>query len=161
DGSPYIAVCWHDWHDGYFWVVPRQRARWAEFLERDGRLAFVVDDDVTMEKVIGEGVAELVERPNVGGAWVEVATRMAIRYLGEGGSELALVDVGAGMGAAQIVTNVERCGFDPARITHLLCTHAHGDHAGGAAQMRSRLPNASLLLSREGAEVIRAGDERA
>ena len=30
DGSPYIAVCWHDWHDGYFWVVPRQRARWAE-----------------------------------------------------------------------------------------------------------------------------------
>ena len=85
DGSPYIAVCWHDWHDGYFWVVPRQRARWAEYLERDGRIAFVVDDDVTMEKVIGEGVAELVERPNVGGAWVEVATRMAVRYLGEDG----------------------------------------------------------------------------
>src|SRR5207248_8962362 len=74
DGSPYIAVCWQHWHDGYFWLVPRERARWAELLERDGRLAFVVDDDVTMEKVIGEGVAELVERPNVGGAWVEVAT---------------------------------------------------------------------------------------
>ena len=25
-----------------------------------------------MEKVFGEGVAELVERPNVGGQWVEV-----------------------------------------------------------------------------------------
>jgi glyoxylase-like metal-dependent hydrolase (beta-lactamase superfamily II) len=82
-------------------------------------------------------------------------------YLVDGGSELALVDVGAGIGAAQIVANVERAGFDPARITHLLCTHAHGDHAGGAAQMRNRLPNASLLLSRHGAEVIRAGDERA
>jgi hydroxyacylglutathione hydrolase len=82
-------------------------------------------------------------------------------YLLDGGSELALVDVGAGMGAAQIVANVERSGFDPARITKLVCTHAHGDHAGGAARMRELLPNASLLLSRYGAEVIRAGDERA
>src|SRR5919201_6160123 len=85
DGSPYIAVCWHDWHEGWFWLVPRQRSKWGEYLERDGRLAFVVDDDQTLEKVIGEGVAELVERPNVGGAWVEVATRMAVRYLGEDG----------------------------------------------------------------------------
>jgi glyoxylase-like metal-dependent hydrolase (beta-lactamase superfamily II) len=82
-------------------------------------------------------------------------------YLLDGGSELALVDVGAGMGAEQIVANVERAGFDPQRITQLLCTHAHGDHAGGAARMRSLLPNASLFLSREGAEVIRTGDERA
>ena len=22
DGSPYITVCWQDWHDGYFWLVP-------------------------------------------------------------------------------------------------------------------------------------------
>jgi len=82
-------------------------------------------------------------------------------YLVDGGAELALVDVGAGMGAAQIVANVERCGFDPARVTKLLCTHAHGDHAGGAARMRELLPNASLSLSKEGAVVIRAGDERA
>jgi len=85
DGSPYIAVCWHDWHDGFFWLVPRERAKWGEYLERDGRLAFVVDEHQTMEKVIGDGVAELVERPNVGGAWVDVANRMALRYLGEDG----------------------------------------------------------------------------
>jgi hypothetical protein len=85
DGSPYITVCWHDWHDGFFWLVPRQRSRWAEYLVNDGRLAFVIDDEETMEKVLGEGVAELVERPNVGGKWVEVATRMALRYLGDNG----------------------------------------------------------------------------
>ena len=60
DGSPYITVCWHDWHDGYFWLVPRKRSRWAELLRDDGRLSFVVDDDTTMEKVIGDGVAEVV-----------------------------------------------------------------------------------------------------
>ena len=26
DGSPHITVCWHDWHDGWFWLVPRQRS---------------------------------------------------------------------------------------------------------------------------------------
>ena len=82
-------------------------------------------------------------------------------YLLDGGSELALVDVGAGMGAERIVANVEHAGFDPQRITQLLCTHAHGDHAGGAARMRGLLSQASLFLSREGAEVIRTGDERA
>jgi hypothetical protein len=85
DGSPYITVCWHEWRDGAFWLVPRERSLWAEFLANDGRLSFIVDDEVTMEKVIGEGVAELVERPNVGGQWVEVATRMSIRYLGDNG----------------------------------------------------------------------------
>lgn len=82
-------------------------------------------------------------------------------YLLDGGSELALLDVGAGMGAAEIAANIERAGFDPAKITHILCTHAHGDHAGGAARMRALLPNATLLLSPEGADAIRAGDERA
>jgi hydroxyacylglutathione hydrolase len=82
-------------------------------------------------------------------------------YLLDGGSELALIDVGAGMGAEQIVANVVRAGFDPERITRLLCTHAHGDHAGGAGRMRNLLPDALLLLSREGGDVIRAGDERA
>jgi pyridoxamine 5'-phosphate oxidase-like protein len=85
DGSPYIAVCWHDWCDGFFWLVPRARSHWAELLERDGRLAFVIDDEQTLQKVIGKGVAELVERPNIGGEWVTVATRMSLRYLGEDG----------------------------------------------------------------------------
>lgn len=85
DGDPYAAVCWHEWRGGAFWVVPRQRSRWAEYLAHDPRVSFLVDDPVTLEKVFGEARAELVERPNVGGAWVRVANRMAYRYLGENG----------------------------------------------------------------------------
>jgi hydroxyacylglutathione hydrolase len=80
-------------------------------------------------------------------------------YLVDGGSELALIDVGAGMGASDVVANVRRAGFDPARIRHMLCTHAHGDHAGGAARMRALLPTASLSISGEVADLLRAGDE--
>jgi len=80
-------------------------------------------------------------------------------YLVDGRSELGLVDTGAGMGAAEIVANISRAGFDPAQIRQILCTHAHGDHAGGAARMRALLPNALLSTSRDVASLVRAGDE--
>lgn len=80
-------------------------------------------------------------------------------YLLDGGSELGLIDVGAGMGVSQTISNIRRAGFDPALVRHILCTHAHGDHAGGAAQMRALLPNAELAISRDVARFVRAGDE--
>jgi nitroimidazol reductase NimA-like FMN-containing flavoprotein (pyridoxamine 5'-phosphate oxidase superfamily) len=85
DGNPYMVVCWHEWRDGYFWVVPRQRSEWGRHLKNDARVSFVVDHDKTLEKVWGEGLAELIEEPNIGGKWVEVAERMSLRYLGENG----------------------------------------------------------------------------
>lgn len=84
DGNPYITVCWHEWRDGTFWVVPRQRSRWAEYLSERPEVAFVVEKPA-VGRVSGEGTAELVERPNVGGGWVAVAIRMSERYLGEDG----------------------------------------------------------------------------
>jgi hydroxyacylglutathione hydrolase len=80
-------------------------------------------------------------------------------YLLDGGSELGLIDVGAGMGVAQTISNIRRAGFDPALVRHILCTHAHGDHAGGAAQMRALVPNAELAVSRDVARFVREGDE--
>lgn len=80
-------------------------------------------------------------------------------YLLDGGKELALVDVGAGMGAEAIIENVRREGFDPGRIRHLILTHAHGDHAGGAARMRRLLDDPAVYLSRARADALRSGDE--
>ena len=80
-------------------------------------------------------------------------------YLVDGGSELALIDVGAGMGAAQIIENVRVAGFDEAAIRHVLLTHAHGDHAGGAARIRRLAPNAQFVMSPYAANLLRTGDE--
>ena len=82
DGSPYITVAWHQWEDDAFWLVARERAPWAQFMKDDPRVSFVVHQWDPMEKVWGEGEAEISEEPNVGGRWTEVADRMAVRYLG-------------------------------------------------------------------------------
>lgn len=87
NGHPHVAVAWQEWRDGVFWLVARKRARWAEHLAHDRHVSFVVELSRTHEKVWGKGIAEVVEQPNIGGAWVEVAERMSVRYLGEDGSK--------------------------------------------------------------------------
>src|SRR5205807_3871526 len=82
-------------------------------------------------------------------------------YLLDGGDELALIDVGAGMGAEAIVQNVRRDGFDPSLIRHLVLTHGHGDHAGGAARMRRLLGEPAVHASGLIADSLRTGDEKA
>ena len=79
-------------------------------------------------------------------------------YLIDGGDELALVDAGTGLDTAAILANVAALGHDPGRIRHLFLTHAHGDHAGGAAGLRAQLGAAVYLADAERA-ALEAGDE--
>jgi hypothetical protein len=85
DGWPYVVPCWQEWDGDSFWVVPREKSAWARHLEREPRCAITVDEDGRQRKVVAQCLAHLVERPNLGGAWVPVAERMSLRYLGENG----------------------------------------------------------------------------
>lgn len=85
DGWPYVVPCWHEWDGSAWWVVPRERSAWAAYLEREPKCAVTVDETGRQRRVIARCVAELVERPNVGGRWVPIAERMSVRYLGEHG----------------------------------------------------------------------------
>lgn len=82
-------------------------------------------------------------------------------YLLDGGDELAVIDAGAGMGVPQIVENIRGLGFDPAQVGHLLLTHAHGDHAGGAAKMAAALGNPQVYMHKDCAPFLTEGDETA
>ena len=59
-------------------------------------------------------------------------------YLLDGGSALGLVDSGLGLGVDDILANVKACGFDSKKISHLLITHAHVGHWGGAGLLREK-----------------------
>src|SRR5215470_8168679 len=82
-------------------------------------------------------------------------------YLIDGGDEMALIDAGAGMGAADIITHVEGANLDPARIRHLILTHGHGDHAGGAPKLKRLLDEPLVYASAIAAPALRDADERA
>lgn len=81
-------------------------------------------------------------------------------YLLDGGAEYALVDAGGGRDPAGIIAEIEADGLDPKRVRQLLLTHAHTDHAAGAAALRERL-GLRVRSSPTVARYVREGDERA
>jgi hydroxyacylglutathione hydrolase len=81
-------------------------------------------------------------------------------YLLSGGEELALVDAGAGPGEDGILENVRSLGYEPAQIGHIFLTHAHADHAGGAASLAERL-GARVYRSEPEREALENADEQA
>lgn len=83
-------------------------------------------------------------------------------YLIDSGGELALIDAGAGIGVPQIAQNIRDHGFDTRQVKHLLLTHAHGDHAGGAKKMQATLGgHARVYMHTDCAPFLREGDEKA
>ena len=85
-GWPYVVPVWYEWDGAGFWIIPRKRSAWATYLVADGRVSLCVDDAETGRRVVCQGTARLVEEPNVGGRWVEIGRRMAVRYRGEEGA---------------------------------------------------------------------------
>jgi hydroxyacylglutathione hydrolase len=81
-------------------------------------------------------------------------------YIVDCGDTLVLVDAGSGLEHERIVSNIELDGFDPARISRILLTHTHGDHAGGAAKLARDVGAEILVGSAEHAMLV-AGDEDA
>lgn len=75
-------------------------------------------------------------------------------YLIDGGTELALVDAGAGLDPERILQCVRAEGFDPGQIRYVLLTHAHVDHCGGA-QYIARTCGAEILAAEDSARFLR------
>ncbi|MBI3973967.1 MAG: pyridoxamine 5'-phosphate oxidase family protein [Chloroflexi bacterium] len=84
EGHPYVVPCWFEYADGGFYIIPRARSAWANYLQRNGRVSLCIDTEQT-ERVLVKGHAGVIEEPNVGGRWVAIARRMSERYMGERG----------------------------------------------------------------------------
>jgi len=85
EGWPYVVPVWFLYKDGGFYIIPRERSNWAEHMARDPRVYLSIDESGRQRKAMVKGEAELLERPNVGGKWVEIANEMSYRYLGPKG----------------------------------------------------------------------------
>ena len=88
DGWPYVVPCWFEYADGGFYIIPRARSAWAKHIQRDGRVFLCIDDStIYNRRVLVKGEATVLEEANVGGRWVGIGHRMALRYLGERGPD--------------------------------------------------------------------------
>ena len=67
-------------------------------------------------------------------------------YLIDCGDELALIDAGLGLETEFIIENIRKEGFDEKKVSHLLLTHCHADHAGGCKNMK-RLTECKIVCT--------------
>ncbi len=84
DRAPYVVPIWYEYDGASFFLVPRGRARFIDYLKANPRVALSIARDQPHPhlRVLVEGTAEIVEGPCLGGQWVEVARSMCWRYRG-------------------------------------------------------------------------------
>lgn len=92
----------------------------------------------------------------IGGPNVTQADDAAV-YLIDFGSDLVLVDAGAGGSASQLVRNIEMSGLNPALVSHVILTHCHIDHIGSAPFFRGKYQS-KIVIHELDAKALETGD---
>ena len=88
---------------------------------------------------------DLQQRP-VGSLLVEVQPFAVVTS-----DDILVIDTGLGFekdGQLQIHSNLWQAGIDPAKVTKVLMSHLHKDHAGGIGSQQLSFPNAKYYVQR-------------
>jgi len=80
-----------------------------------------------------------------------VRAQMAACYLLETDSAVAVIETGNNDSTDRILKVLASRGRQAAEVSHVIVTHIHLDHAGGAGKLMQRLPNATLVAHPRGA----------
>jgi glyoxylase-like metal-dependent hydrolase (beta-lactamase superfamily II) len=80
-----------------------------------------------------------------------VRPRLAAAYVVRGRDSVAVVETGAASGVPRILAAIAAQGLSPGDVSHVVVTHVHLDHAGGAGALVRALPRATLVAHPRGA----------
>jgi glyoxylase-like metal-dependent hydrolase (beta-lactamase superfamily II) len=75
-------------------------------------------------------------------------------YLVESDAGVAVVDPGAATGVEHVRDAVASLGYAPVEVTHVVPTHVHLDHAGGAGALAGAFPDATVAVHERGARYL-------
>ena len=75
----------------------------------------------------------------------------AAAHIVQHGGRAAFVDVGTNDSVPYLLAALDALGIAREAVDHLLLTHVHLDHAGGAGRLMRELPNATAVLHPRGA----------
>ena len=89
DGSPYVVPVWQEYDGEAVYFIPREKSAFVPHIKREPRICISCAlDNAPYTRVVFLGKAEIVEGPTpMEGLTLEIARRMAVRYLGEHGPE--------------------------------------------------------------------------
>ncbi len=62
------------------------------------------------------------------------------------GDEIAIIETGTPRSIRYILAGLEQLGIAPASVAHILTTHIHMDHAGGAGSLAQVMPEANVYI---------------
>lgn len=62
------------------------------------------------------------------------------------GETIALIETGTALTVPHTLAGLEKLGIRPEEVEHILCTHIHMDHAGGAGYLAAALPRANVYI---------------
>lgn len=79
-----------------------------------------------------------------------VRPQMAACYLLETDGAVAIVETGNNESADRIMKVLAIRGRQPEEVSHIIVTHVHLDHAGGAGKLMRLLPNATFVVHPRG-----------
>jgi glyoxylase-like metal-dependent hydrolase (beta-lactamase superfamily II) len=80
--------------------------------------------------------------------------QMAACYLLETDSALAVIETGVNSSADRIMKVIAHRGRSAEEVSHVIVTHVHLDHAGGAGRLMEWLPQATLVVHPKGARHV-------
>lgn len=89
NGLPYITPVWQEWDGEALWIVPRERTAFVQHVKLNPNVAVsCAEDSGAYSRVLIRGKAVIVSGPApMEGQCLEIARRMARRFLGENGPE--------------------------------------------------------------------------
>jgi glyoxylase-like metal-dependent hydrolase (beta-lactamase superfamily II) len=80
-----------------------------------------------------------------------VRPRLAASWIVEGARSAAVVETGASSSVPRILAALDARGIARDAVSHVIVTHVHLDHAGGAGALIQALPHAKLVVHPRGA----------
>lgn len=62
------------------------------------------------------------------------------------GGTVALIETGTSLTVPKTLAGLELLGIQPDAVSHIICTHVHMDHAGGAGELAQTLTRAQVVI---------------
>ncbi|RIK41694.1 MAG: MBL fold metallo-hydrolase [Chloroflexi bacterium] len=83
--------------------------------------------------------------------WYQDTPRVNAAYLFDTDDGFAIVETGPASAHAHLMAGIRSLGRDPQQLRHILLTHIHLDHAGGAGTLARMLPSVHVYVHHIGA----------